>query len=76
MIHYEVSKGTVRYDDDPGSGPDSKWQTIVSLHPDDVISGIRVQAGNSLPGTQSAIVNSLTLEAKGAPPTTYFFGTQ
>jgi hypothetical protein len=74
MIHYEVSKGTVRYDDDPGSGVDSKWQTIVSQHPDDVISGIRVQAGNSLSGTQSAIVNSLTVEAKGAPPTTYFFG--
>jgi hypothetical protein len=75
MIHYRVSEGTVRYDDDPGSGPDYPWDRIVADHGDDVINGIRVQAGNSLPGTENAIVNSLTVEAKGAPPLTYFFGT-
>jgi hypothetical protein len=74
MMHYEVSKGGVRYDDNAGSGPDYPWDKVVSEHGDDVISGIRVQAGNSLPGTQSALVNSLTLEAKGEPPTTFFFG--
>jgi hypothetical protein len=74
-IHYEVSKGTVRYDDDPGSLPDQTWAQVVTDHGDDVISGIRVQAGFSLPGTASALVNSLTVEAKGIPPTTYYFGS-
>lgn len=76
MMHYEVSKGGVRYDDNAGSGADYSWDKVVSEHGDDVISGIRVQAGNSLQGTQSAIVNSLSLEAKGSPPTTYYFGQQ
>jgi hypothetical protein len=66
----------VRYDDNAGSGPDYSWDKVVSEHGDDVISGIRVQAGNSLPGTQSGIVNSLELEAKGHPPTTFYFGQQ
>jgi hypothetical protein len=74
MMKYEVSKGMVRYDDDPGSGPDYSWDKIVSEHGEDVISGIRVQAGNSLQGTQSGMVNSLSLEAKGSPPATYYFG--
>lgn len=76
MMHYEVSEGGIRYDDNAGSGPDSSWDTVLSEHGDDIISGIRVQAGNSLPGTESGIVNSLTVEAKGSPPTTFFFGLQ
>lgn len=75
MIHYDVEKSNVRYDDDPGSGPDYPWDKIISDHPDDVIYGIRVQAGNSLPGTENAKINSINVEAKGKPPVTYFFGT-
>jgi hypothetical protein len=30
--------------------------------------------GNSLPGTQSGIVNSVSVKAKGSPPTTFYFG--
>lgn len=75
MIHYTVNEGTVRYDDDAGSGPDSPWAAIVDAHESDVIMRIRIQAGNSLPGTENALVNSLTVEATGESPTTYFFGS-
>lgn len=76
MIHYRVSEGSVRYDNDAGGpGADPTWDQVISEHPDDVIYGIRVQAGNSLPGTENALVNSLTVEAKGESPTTFFFGS-
>lgn len=76
MMHYQVDEGTVRYDDDAG-GPsgDPSWDQVISEHPDDIIYGIRVQAGISLPGTENALVNSLSVEAKGITPTTYFFGS-
>jgi hypothetical protein len=74
MIKYEVSKGTVRYDDDAGSTPDVSWAAAVTAHGDDVISGVRVSLGNSLPGTESGKLNSLRLEATGFGPTTFTFG--
>lgn len=75
-IHYRVSEGFVRYDDNAGGAySDPSWAQVISEHPNDTIYGIRVQAGNSLPGTENALVNSLTVEGKGLPLTTYFFGT-
>ena len=48
VLHqWDVTEGTVRYDDDPGTGPDSPWQVIVAEHADEVISGIFVTVGFS-----------------------------
>lgn len=48
VLHqWDVTEGTVRYDDDPGDGPDSPWQVIVAEHADEVISGIFVTVGFS-----------------------------
>ncbi len=44
---WDVTEGTVRYDDDPGDGPDSPWQEIAADHADEVISGIFVSVGFS-----------------------------
>ena len=40
---WDVTEGTVRYDDDPGVDPDSPWQEIAADHADQVISGIYVR---------------------------------
>ena len=44
---WDVTAGTVRYDDDPGVGPDSPWQEIAADHADQTISGIYVTTGFS-----------------------------
>lgn len=74
LIKYEVHKGTVRYNDDAGNLPDVTWASAINDHGNDVISGVRVSLGNSLPGTESGKLNSLRLEAKGFGPTTFTFG--
>ncbi len=46
VLHrWDVTEGTVRYDDDPGNGPDSPWEVIVAQHADEIISGIYVTVG-------------------------------
>jgi hypothetical protein len=48
VLHqWDITEGTVRYDDDPGAGPDSTWQTIAAAHADETISGIYVSVGFS-----------------------------
>lgn len=48
VLHrWDVSEGTVRYDDDAGTGPDSPWEVIVAEHADEIISGIFVTVGFS-----------------------------
>jgi hypothetical protein len=48
VLHrWDVSEGTVRYDDDAGNGPDSPWEVIVAEHADEIISGIYVTVGFS-----------------------------
>jgi hypothetical protein len=48
VLHqWDVAEGTVRYDDDGGSGPDSPWQQIAADHAGEVISGIYVTVGFS-----------------------------
>jgi Collagen triple helix repeat (20 copies) len=48
VLHqWDVTEGTVRYDDDPGNNPDSPWQVIAAEHADEVISGIYVTVGFS-----------------------------
>jgi hypothetical protein len=45
---WDVTEGTVRYDDDPGNfPPDETWQEIAAAHANEVISGIYVTVGFS-----------------------------
>ena len=48
---WDVTAGTVRYDDDPGNGSDSPWQEIAADHADQTISGIFVTTGFSVGAT-------------------------
>ena len=74
MIHYVVTDGTVRYDDDPGAnGPDMRWGAVVNAHAADKVESIRVSVGNSQPGTTGGVLNSLFFELAGHSPTTLAF---
>jgi hypothetical protein len=73
LIHYVVTDGTVRYDDDPGTGPDSRWGEVVNAHGADKVESIRVSAGFSLPDTTGAKLTSLFYELAGQSPTTLAF---
>jgi hypothetical protein len=60
VLHqWDVTEGTVRYDDDPGNGPDSPWQVIVAEHADEVISGIYVTVGFSAGTNLSGCLRTL-----------------
>jgi hypothetical protein len=73
MIKYDVSKGTVRYNDDPGSTPEVPWSTLVNQHKDDKVLYILVTTGFSQSGTESGVLNSLSYEINGHQPTTVSF---
>lgn len=73
LIRYDVQDGTVRYDDDPANGPDSTWDAVLNAHGDDVVDVVRVTSGFSLPGTQSALLNSLRIEVAGRTPKEFSF---
>jgi hypothetical protein len=47
LNRWDVTEGTVRYDDDPGADPDSPWEVIAAEHADEIISGIYVTVGFS-----------------------------
>jgi hypothetical protein len=60
VLHgWDVTKGTVRYDDDAGTGPDSPWQVIVAEHADEIISGIYVTVGFSAGTTLTGCLRTL-----------------
>jgi hypothetical protein len=73
MIKYEVTKGTVRYNDDPGSTPEVPWNTLVSQHKDDKVLYLLVTTGFSQSGTESGVLNSLSYEIAGQQPNTVSF---
>lgn len=73
LIHYVVTDGTVRYDDDAGSAPDSRWGEVVNAHGSDKVESIRVSAGFSLPNTTGAKLTSLFYELASQAPTTLAF---
>jgi hypothetical protein len=73
LIKYDVTKGGVRYDDDPGSTPNLSWDELVNAHKTDKVLAIVVTTGFSLAGTQGALLNSLTYEVAGRAPTTLAF---
>jgi Collagen triple helix repeat (20 copies) len=48
VLHqWDVTEGTVRYNDDKGNGSDSPWQQIAADHADEEIEGIYVSVGFS-----------------------------
>ena len=47
LHQWDVTEGTVRYDDDSGVNPDVPWQQIAADHANEMISGIYVSVGFS-----------------------------
>jgi hypothetical protein len=75
MIEYHVDQGTVRYDDDPGAGPDDRWSAVINAHGSEVVTGIYVTSGFSQPDTTGAVLNSISYEVAGLTPTTLAFAS-
>jgi hypothetical protein len=60
VLHqWNVTGGTVRYDDDAGNGPDSPWATVKAAHAGEVISGIYVSAGFTAGTDLTALLRTL-----------------
>jgi hypothetical protein len=57
--HWDVTSGTVRYDDDAGNGPDSPWATVLASHGSEAIEGIYVSTGFSAGDNLSAVLRTL-----------------
>jgi hypothetical protein len=54
-----VHDGTVRYDDDAGTGPDSPWLDVKAAHADEVISSVCITTGFSGGANLSALSRSV-----------------
>jgi hypothetical protein len=54
-----VNDGTVRYDDDAGTGPESPWLDVKADHADEVISAVCVTTGFSGGDNLSALLRSM-----------------
>ena len=80
--HFDVVNGLVRFDDDAGDGSTGytvngkSWDYLISQEGNDVISGVYISAGFSggYSDGVTALVNSITTEAKGQPLTQFNFG--
>lgn len=59
--HFDVTAGTVRYDDDPGNGPDQPWAAVVAAHAGEQISGIYITTGFSGGLDLSSLTSDLTV---------------
>jgi hypothetical protein len=65
VLHqWDVTEGTVRYDDDPGNDPDSPWQVIVAEHAGENISGIYVTVGFSAGTNLSGCLRTLAVNER------------
>jgi len=68
---FEVTAGSVRYDDDSCTGSQQSWATVKAAHSSEVISGIYVTAGFAGGADLSAILRSLSVNGQvftfGAP---------
>jgi hypothetical protein len=67
---WDVLAGSVRYDDDTGDDPESSWDSVVSDHGDDVISGIYVTAGFTAGKNLRAFLSEMRVNDK-----TFHFGS-
>ena len=59
-----VHDGTVRYDDDPGNGPDEDWADVKADHADEAISSICVTTGFSGGDNLSALLSSVDINGQ------------
>ena len=68
---FEVTAGSVRYDDDSCTGSQQPWATVKAAHSSEVISGIYVTTGFAGGADLSAILRSLSVNGHvftfGAP---------
>jgi collagen triple helix repeat protein len=65
VLHtWEVTQGTVRYDDDTGNGPDQTWADALAAHGNEVVSGIKVSAGFTAGTNLTTILRSLAVNDK------------
>ena len=68
---FEVTTGSVRYDDDSCTGSQQPWATVKAAHSSEVISGIYVTTGFAGGADLSAILRSLSVNGHeftfGAP---------
>jgi hypothetical protein len=67
---WNVTEGTVRYDDDAGNNPDSTWAEIVAAHANEEISGIYVSLGFSAGENLTGCLRGL-----GVNEVAYLFGS-
>jgi hypothetical protein len=58
---WDVTAGTVRYDDDKGNGPDQPWDDVLAAHGEDMISGIYVSAGFTAGTNLTTTLRNLTI---------------
>jgi hypothetical protein len=56
---WNVVTGTVRYDDDPGNGPDSPWAVVQAAHATEDVESICITAGFSAGVPLAAILGTL-----------------
>jgi hypothetical protein len=59
-----ATAGSWRYDDDPGAGPDSPFNTIKQAHADEKISGICISVGFSAGTNLSALLRTWEVNKK------------
>ncbi len=67
---FVATSGSVRYDDDPGNGPDSPFATVQAAHANEVISGVCITTGFSAGTNLDSLIRSLQVNG-----TTFNFGS-
>jgi hypothetical protein len=68
--HWVVTDGTVRFDDDSGTGPDVAWADFIKTHADDEIAGIYITTGFSAGTALTSTIRTL-----GVNGTIFRFGS-
>ena len=68
--HWVVTDGSVRFDDDAGSGPDVTWAEFIKDHADDEIAGIYITTGWSAGADLTSTIRTL-----GVNGTIFRFGS-
>jgi hypothetical protein len=61
---WNVTDGTVRYDDDAGNNPDSPWADVQTAHADETITGIYVTTGFTAGADLSSMLSDFALNGE------------
>ena len=64
---HNVLDDTVRYDDDAGNSPDASYASVLAAHGNDVVTSVRVQAGDSgaYSDNSTALVDNVVIGING-----------